>query len=168
MFRDGTFDDPSTQGLAVMGGSGSGRQMTGKKRAAPAPLAPQGGDGKRRTPQHSFDSAAGADTYEPESIQAQRIGQGGDGRAQTHFLVKWVGYPTSANTWEPDVHLVECPELIAEFRERKKEADRVYEAELAAARKQREDDAAGARANAASLQAATRVALLPQAHFFCL
>ena len=34
-----------------------------------------------------------------------------------HFLVKWKGYPTSDNLWEPRENL-HVDELIAEFYER--------------------------------------------------
>ena len=53
--------------------------MANKKKqkvAAPAPPKAQG-TGKKRTPQSSFDPAAGKDVYEPEKIIAQRIVKGG-------------------------------------------------------------------------------------------
>ena len=49
-----------------------------KKAVAPATqvLKPQG-KGTKRTPQYSFDAAAGKDVYEPEKIIAQRTIKGG-------------------------------------------------------------------------------------------
>jgi [histone H3]-lysine9 N-trimethyltransferase SUV39H len=32
-----------------------------------------------------------------------------------YYLVKWVGYPKSANTWEPEINLRNSTDLIAEF-----------------------------------------------------
>ena len=39
----------------------------------------------------------------------------GKGR-KTHYLVKWKGYPTSDNSWEPEKNL-NAKELIAEFKQ---------------------------------------------------
>ena len=44
--------------------------------AAPAALPAQGTGGKKRTPQSSFDAAAGKDTYEPEKVIAERFSKG--------------------------------------------------------------------------------------------
>ena len=41
--------------------------------------------------------------------------QMGRGR-KTHYLVKWKGYPTSDNSWEPEKNL-NADELIAEFKQ---------------------------------------------------
>ena len=45
----------------------------------------------------AFDPAAGKDIYEPDKIIAQRMAKGG----VTQYQVKWVGYDSKANTWEP-------------------------------------------------------------------
>ena len=34
------------------------------------------------------------------------------------FFLKWWGYPSSANSWEPLANL-SCPELLAEFRQKR-------------------------------------------------
>ena len=52
--------------------------------------------------------------YEPERIIAQRTIKGG----ATQFQVKWVGYDSKSNTWEPLEHLAGCEDMIAEFKER--------------------------------------------------
>ena len=49
-----------------------------------------------------------------EVEQILDIKQMGRGR-KTHYLVKWKGYPTSDNSWEPEKNL-NADELIAEFK----------------------------------------------------
>ena len=48
---------------------------------------------------------------------------------KTHYLVKWKGYPTSDNSWEPEKNL-NADELIAEFkrspRPKKTKAKKVF------------------------------------------
>ena len=50
-----------------------------KKKKPPAAAAslPAQGTGTKRTPQSTFDPAAGKDIYEPEKVVAQRIIKGG-------------------------------------------------------------------------------------------
>ena len=67
------------------------------------------GTTKKRTPQSAFDPAAGKDIYEPEKIVAQRMAKGGI----TQFNVKWVGWDSKSNTWEPLENLASCEDLIA-------------------------------------------------------
>ena len=48
--------------------------MPKRKQPAAAPAPPKAqGTGKKRTPQSSFDPAAGKDVYEPEKIVATRM-----------------------------------------------------------------------------------------------
>ena len=36
----------------------------------------------------------------------------------TYFLVKWLGYPDSASTWEPEYNLTNVQNLIQEYKKR--------------------------------------------------
>uniref|UniRef100_A0A1B0FKV9 Chromo domain-containing protein n=1 Tax=Glossina morsitans morsitans TaxID=37546 RepID=A0A1B0FKV9_GLOMM len=49
--------------------------------------------------------------YIVERVEGKRIV---DGRVQ--YLLKWSGYDSSANTWEP-VENLNCPDLVARFEE---------------------------------------------------
>ena len=56
-----------------------GSTKSGKRKlppAAPKQL-PAEGAANKRTPQSTFDAAAGKDTYEPERVVAERLGRGG-------------------------------------------------------------------------------------------
>jgi hypothetical protein len=46
--------------------------------------------------------------------------QKGRGR-KTHYLIKWKGYPTSDNSWEPEDN-VNAKELIREYQTRRNKA----------------------------------------------
>eukprot|EP00301_Raphidiophrys_heterophryoidea_P010145 c15192_g1_i1.p1 GENE.c15192_g1_i1~~c15192_g1_i1.p1 ORF type:complete len:313 (+),score=83.26 c15192_g1_i1:37-975(+) len=44
---------------------------------------------------------------------------------QVFYLVKWKGYPHSQNSWEPEAHLTNVPNLVAAFHDQKgKEKDK--------------------------------------------
>ncbi|CAE7205183.1 hypothetical protein HRS9139_10399 [Pyrenophora teres f. teres] len=45
--------------------------------------------------------------FEVEKIVAHRVVDNG-----TEYLVKWLGYPNSENTWEPDTNLTNCRQLL--------------------------------------------------------
>jgi len=78
------------------------------KAAKPAPptLKAQGSTRTKRTPTSAVDGAAGKDTYEPEKIMAQRLAKG-----ITQFQVKWVGWESKHNIWEPIEHLAGCEDI---------------------------------------------------------
>ena len=66
-----------------------------------------------RTPiQKDFHyQADGEDEWDVEKILRHRNEGKGD-----EFLVKWLGYPDSENTWEPITHLTNCRQLLKKFR----------------------------------------------------
>ena len=59
------------------------------------------------------DLVDGEEEFEVEGILNMK--QMGRGR-KTHYLVKWKGYPTSDNSWEPERNL-NAKEIIAEFKQ---------------------------------------------------
>ncbi|XP_057250894.1 chromo domain protein LHP1 isoform X1 [Beta vulgaris subsp. vulgaris] len=50
--------------------------------------------------------------YEVESIRRKRICKG-----ERQYLIKWRGWPESANTWEPVDHLQTCPDVVEAYEE---------------------------------------------------
>ena len=47
--------------------------------------------------------------YEVEKVVDKRIHKG-----KVEYLLKWKGYPSDENTWEPEDSL-DCPELLQEY-----------------------------------------------------
>lgn len=70
--------------------------------------------------------------FEVEEILGKKKIYSNSGTSETHYLVKWKGYPESSNSWEPH-HALNCPELLSKFREgekrRKAEKGRMAEKE---------------------------------------
>ena len=62
-------------------------------------------------PQPPPDLIEGEEEFEVEAIIAHRK----RGRGY-HFLIKWVGYPTSDNTWEAEGHLKGAQEILSEYK----------------------------------------------------
>ena len=72
--------------------------IMGRKKPAPPPPRPKSqGTTRKRTPTSNFDPAAGEDIYEPEKIVGQRMAKGG----VMQYEVKWVGWESKHNTYEP-------------------------------------------------------------------
>ena len=62
------------------------------------------------------DLVDGEEEFEVEQILGMKqMGR----RHKTHYLVKWKGYPTSDNSWEPEENL-NAKELITEFKQSSK------------------------------------------------
>ncbi|KAI3800662.1 hypothetical protein L1987_28756 [Smallanthus sonchifolius] len=50
--------------------------------------------------------------YEVESIRKKRCRKG-----KVQYLIKWLGWPEEANTWEPTDNLLSCSDLIDKFEQ---------------------------------------------------
>ena len=105
-----------------------------------AELQPVGKTGVKRTPQNLMDAAArnGKDTeYKIEDILQEKFEKG-----TQQWLVKWVGWPESAATWEPLANLAGCEDFIARFNVKKAKLNEVHakeEAEKALKKKAEKD-----------------------------
>ena len=62
------------------------------------------------------------DVYEVESIRKKRMGpgeiEGGASGPGAEYLVRWKGYSSDDDTWEPVEHILDAA-LLAEFEERR-------------------------------------------------
>lgn len=54
--------------------------------------------------------ALGEGFYEVETVRKKRVRKG-----QVQYLIKWRGWPESANTWEPFENVKACADIIEEF-----------------------------------------------------
>ena len=48
------------------------------------------------------------ETEEDNAFEVERILAHRDNGNGTEYLIKWLGYPDSENTWEPDTNLTNC------------------------------------------------------------
>ena len=59
------------------------------------------------------DLIDGEEEFKVEQIlDMKQMGRG----CRTHYLIKWKGYPTSDNSWEPEKN-INADELIAKFKQ---------------------------------------------------
>lgn len=86
------------------------RDPTGTK-CLPPGAAPR----PRRAP--APPTMASEELYEVESIVDKRKNKKG----KTEYLVRWKGYDSEDDTWEPEQHLVNCEEYIHDFNRRHNE-----------------------------------------------
>jgi len=49
--------------------------------------------------------------YVVEKIVSKRT----DGKGRTFYLIKWKDYSSSVNTWEPESHVANCPDMVKAF-----------------------------------------------------
>jgi hypothetical protein len=80
---------------------------------------------KRGTRKHARRGSIKATKSEKEWDVEVILDSAVDAATKEHmYLVKWVGYPNSDNTWEPKRNLAKCLDLIKRFETKKAKAGR--------------------------------------------
>lgn len=89
-------------------------------------------------------------TYDVEKIVGHQTRRG-----VIQYIVKWVGFPSSDNTWEPEEHLLTCKPLITYWlgKKNQKEMARVKQLQEAALREKRDAEIARTSRRVQSLDA---------------
>ncbi|XP_058524401.1 chromodomain Y-like protein isoform X2 [Ochotona princeps] len=77
----------------------------------------EGSSGGQQLPTSSTDQQPAADHRIVERIVDKRKNKKG----KTEYLVRWKGYDSEDDTWEPEQHLVNCEEYIHDFNRRHSE-----------------------------------------------
>ncbi|XP_077340116.1 M-phase phosphoprotein 8 [Lithobates pipiens] len=73
--------------------------------------------GEAETRVEAAESEDEEDVFEVESILDAKI-EGG----KVFYQVRWKGYDSSGDTWEPEAHLDDCKEVLLEFRRKQAES----------------------------------------------
>lgn len=98
--------------------------------SAPAGQAGQAGPPNKVRPRAAPRAMASEELYEVERIVDKRKNKKG----KTEYLVRWKGYDSEDDTWEPEQHLVNCEEYIHDFNRRHSERQQREAAPARAAR----------------------------------
>ncbi|KAG4072620.1 hypothetical protein HA402_004709 [Bradysia odoriphaga] len=75
------------------------------------------GSRKRKAVEVTNVSSSG---LEPEQYEVEKVLKKRTRKGKTEYLIKWLGYPSTSNSWEPSKNL--DPALLASIEETEKEA----------------------------------------------
>lgn len=64
----------------------------------------------------SSESGCGDEEYVVEKIEKRRVLENG----QVEYFLKWKNWSSQYNSWEPEEHLRNCPELVEQFLNKEK------------------------------------------------
>lgn len=76
----------------------------------------------KRAPRRRAPSPSGSETSEDYVVEkiVERREYAISGVVE--YCLKWKGYDSKENTWEPETNLVDCPDLLEEFNEKARQA----------------------------------------------
>eukprot|EP00455_Lapot_gusevi_P053333 TRINITY_DN8301_c0_g1_i9.p1 TRINITY_DN8301_c0_g1~~TRINITY_DN8301_c0_g1_i9.p1 ORF type:complete len:283 (+),score=48.41 TRINITY_DN8301_c0_g1_i9:110-958(+) len=104
--------------------SGRSTRSAGKRAAAAAAAAASESHSSGKKPRNVVKSSAATSSkgkrqeeaeYEVEAILDDKVEDG------IHlYFIKWKGYPSSANTWEPEAHLTSCDNKLEAYKNQSK------------------------------------------------
>ena len=96
--------------------------------------------------------------YQAEKIVGTRMKNLGAGNSRMEYCVKWAGYDSKQNTYEPIEHLAGCEDMIAAYFEEKKQQDAEAAAAIEEKKRQKQEEERQLQKAAADAAAAARVA----------
>ena len=76
-----------------------------------------GKDRKKKSSRHHYQRPADGEVEE-EEFQVEKILRSELRGGKILYFIKWKGYSDAENTWEPESNLVNCPELLEDFKAR--------------------------------------------------
>jgi hypothetical protein len=81
-----------------------------------------GKDKRKKSSRQHYQRPADEDELE-EEFQVEKIIRSEMRGGKLLYYIKWKGYSDAENTWEPESNLVNCPELLQDFKASKGDED---------------------------------------------